>query len=766
MKKYRSLISLLIIIGAIYWSFFDMIPSLNKEQTTSKTAFSIQNALAHLKNISKKTHHVGSPEHKVVQNYIVNEFQKLNLTPVIQTQTIVNRKWFAATTAENIIVKIKGTGNGKALMLLTHYDSSPHSSLGASDAGSGVVTILEGIRAFLAQNTPPKNDVIILISDAEETGLLGAKAFVEHHEWTKEVGLVLNFESRGSGGPSYMLMETNGKNGKLLSEFIKAKPNFPAANSMMYSIYKTLPNDTDLTVFREQGNISGFNFAFIGDHFDYHTAQDSFERLDRETLLHQADYFTTMMSYFSNADLSSFESNTDYVYVNFPFFKMIRYPFSWGLSLFLVAFILYLVIVFFGICLNKITLKGIQKGTLLFLISLALCVGISFGLWKFILFVHPHYQDMLHGFTYNGYQYIGAFILLNLWLLFSIYKRSMAKKTSIDLFVFPVFLWLVINFIIYLYLPGASFFIIPVYGALLILSIVIFTQKFPANRSIFFAIISIPVLYIFSPFLKTFPVGLGLKNIYLTALFLVLLFGMLIPVVSLVKGRKKIRQLLGIGTILVFGYATMNNGFSESNKKPNSIIYVQNQETNAAYFATYNQVLDGYTSAVLGDNPIKGSFEKNTIASKYKTRLQYHSNTENKHIEAALINIHQDTIIASKRHLSFTISPQRKINKLEFITQQPLHFDALQVNGVYANKQQGFTRKNGTFLSYTFANSDTVLELSMIINATSKPTISLKEISYDLLTHEAFQILLRTDEMMPMPFVVNDAIIIQQTLKL
>jgi hypothetical protein len=30
------------------------------------------------------------------------------------------------------------------------------------------------------------------------------------HNWAKEVGLVLNFEARGTSGPSYMLMETNG----------------------------------------------------------------------------------------------------------------------------------------------------------------------------------------------------------------------------------------------------------------------------------------------------------------------------------------------------------------------------------------------------------------------------------------------------------------------------------------------------------------------------------------------------------------------------
>jgi hypothetical protein len=43
----------------------------------------------------------------------------------------------------------------------------------------------------------------------EELGLNGAALFVTQHQWAKEMGLVLNFEARGSSGPSYMLMETN-----------------------------------------------------------------------------------------------------------------------------------------------------------------------------------------------------------------------------------------------------------------------------------------------------------------------------------------------------------------------------------------------------------------------------------------------------------------------------------------------------------------------------------------------------------------------------
>jgi Zn-dependent M28 family amino/carboxypeptidase len=40
--------------------------------------------------------------------------------------------------------------------------------------------------------------IIILFSDAEELGLNGAALFVTQHKWAKDIGLVLNFEARGS----------------------------------------------------------------------------------------------------------------------------------------------------------------------------------------------------------------------------------------------------------------------------------------------------------------------------------------------------------------------------------------------------------------------------------------------------------------------------------------------------------------------------------------------------------------------------------------
>ena len=275
----KKIIAILVIILSVYWSFSALMPSEISSLDTAETKFSTERALVHLKEISKETHYLGSEAHNKVRNYIVNELKKLGLETQIQEVNSLSDKG-EFSKPKNIIAKIKGENSTAALLLLTHYDSEPHSSFGAGDAGSGVVTILEGVRAFLSKNKRPTNDIIIVITDAEELGLNGADTFVNKHEWAKDVKLVLNFEARGSGGPSYMLVETNGGNANLIREFVKANPQYPVASSLAYSVYKMLPNDTDLTRFREDGDIDGFNFAFIDDHFDYQTALDTYERLD------------------------------------------------------------------------------------------------------------------------------------------------------------------------------------------------------------------------------------------------------------------------------------------------------------------------------------------------------------------------------------------------------------------------------------------------------------------------------------------------------
>ncbi|MEN8125197.1 MAG: M28 family peptidase [Bacteroidota bacterium] len=774
-KNYTSAISFIILLFAIYWSINSLMPNRISDLETPKTEFSTTRALVHLKEISKEPHFVGTQNHEEVRNYIVKELEKLGLTVEVQTQIAINKKWRAGSTTKNILARIKGTENGKALLILTHYDSAVHSSYGASDAGSGVVTILEGIRAFLATNKTHKNDIIILISDAEEIGLLGANAFVKHHPWAKDVGLVLNFEARGSGGPSYMLLETNGGNKNLIHGFNDAKPKYPVANSLLYSIYKMLPNDTDLTVFREEGNINGFNFAFIDDHYDYHTAQDNYERLDRNTLQQQGEYLMPLIHHFSNTNLENLSAQEDDVFFDFPGTILVNYPFSWVLPMVILASILFLIFIFIGFKNNKLSGKEIFKGLFIFLFSFILSGFFTFFGWKLLLKIYPQYNDILHGFTYNGNYYITGFVALALGITFWIYNTYFKTHKAENLIVAPIFIWLLINIGIALYLPGAGFFIIPVFIGLLILSILIFSKETAKNKIILYSFLVIPVLIIFIPLIQMFPVGLGLKMTVISAIFTVLIFGILIPIFAYYKKNKSLAKLFFIIAVLAFVSASFSSGYSIKRKQPNSILYFFDADTNKAYWASYNTKVDEFTKQFLGDDPTKGTFIKDISSSKYGTNFKMYNNAELINISQPEIEILKDTLIGENRSIHFKIIPQRKINRIELKSNNPLHFKELTLNGETLEKKENenfifHTEEKNQILTYYFTKNDSILDIKFVISNTEIPDLEIIEASYDLYKNNAINniksnIELRNEVMIPTPFVLNDAVVVKKDIK-
>jgi hypothetical protein len=776
-KNYTSVISFLIIIAAIYYSFTSLLPSEEDNNEVALTEFSTKRALVHLKKISQNPHYVGTDEHEKVKNYLVSELQKMNLYVEIQNQIGVNEKWRAATKTQNILARIQGSDNhSKALVLLTHYDSAVHSSFGASDAGSGVVTILEGIRAFLATNKQPKNDIIILFTDAEEVGLLGANAFVNHHPWAKEVGLVLNFEARGSGGPSYMLLETNGGNKNLIKAFNKAKPNFPVANSLMYSIYKMLPNDTDLTVFREDANLNGFNFAFIDDHFDYHTAQDTYENLDKNTLAQQGDYLMTMLNYFANENLENLNEKTDDIYFSFPKLGLITYPFSWVLAMFILAIVLFFVIVLIGLQRRKLITRSMFAGFVPFLSSLIISgIFAVFG-WKLLKIIHPQYNEILHGFTYNGHLYIIAFSAITLGICFWLYKRYFQKHNAKNLLVAPLFIWGLINLLIVLKLKGAGFFILPVYIGLISLAILVFSKESSTIKFFFLTLISIPIILVFAPLVKMFPVGLGLKMLVVSAIFIVLLFGLLIPLFHQYKNTKKLSYLFFLIGIIALLSASLKSDYSEKRKQPTSLNYIFDADENKAYWATYESKVNDFNKEYLSENPTIGSFKKSTGASKYKTKYKLHKKTNVFAPEVLglppIISTINDSIVQNKRIIHLQIIPQRNTNRLELKAKGVINFYSFKINGQEFSKKQKTnysfnTEKRKTILSYYFTEENEILDLEFIVPETENLSFTLYDISYDLFTNKLLKVKPRNNKkLMPTPFVINDATIIKKDIKL
>lgn len=756
--NYINLISILIII---YLAFSPLSPNNTQVKDIVEKNFFIDNAYNHVKEMSKKPHYVGSFNHNTVKSYIIKSLQQLGLKVKIQKTTIANQA-LRFTQVENIIAKIDGSDKTRQpLVLMSHYDSAPYASLGASDAISGVAVILEGIRAFLSSDIKPINDIIIIITDAEELGLLGAKAFVKKHPWANDIGMILNFEARGSSGSSYMLMETNHGNHNILQSYIDANLKFPTSNSLAYSIYKKLPNDTDLTVFREDKDISGINFAFIDNHFNYHTQLDSAENLSLDTLSHQAHYLMPLLKQYSQIDLSTLRSDQDDVYFQVPFGKVVSYPFDWTLSMSIGNLLVFLIIVILGLKNKSLHIKSITSSSLPLFKSLIITALASLGLLKFLFWLHPHYAEIMQGFTYNGYQYIALFALLNIAICYLFYRKNASTHSITNGMVAPLFIWILLNTLFAIYLQGAHLFIlISILGTIaLLINVLSKSPKLSLNLLLF-----IPVLLIFPPFIVQLPVALGLNILPFSGLLLILIFSLIVPSIQIPDQIHINKWVFIIPIIGLYIFAETKASFNSQRPLPNSLFYFQDQETQTAYLFSNDLKADNWTQQYLKEKPL--NLEQLTIfRSNNWPWASLVSQTANRNIDAAQVEIIKDRTYSDRRIYQLKITPKRKVNRLNLNTNSELDIYKLSINRetlIDSDNTRHFKTKKTIANIFAGTLYDFVIDIE--IDPKQVLNLDLIELSGDLLSSKQLNIVARPDEFIPKPFVYTDSIITKQNI--
>ena len=300
----KSLVSTIFLVIMLAFAFRQTLaPEAATDSDVDYAALS-----RHVAVIAEKPHPMGSAANRDVRDYIVAYFESLGLQTEVQKTTVVYRhptRPAGATiiaNVENIIARLPGRSSHEAdspddLVVMGHYDSRPLTP-GAGDDASGTASIMETARIMTAAPAPV-HDVVFLITDGEEMGLLGAQGFFRQHPAAKQVGLVLNFEARGSYGASFMF-ETSSNNAWLVERLIESTPDL-VASSLSYEIYRNMPNDTDMSISKGEG-IPGLNFAFTAGLFDYHAMTDSFENLDSNSLAHQANNVLASAQYFANLE--------------------------------------------------------------------------------------------------------------------------------------------------------------------------------------------------------------------------------------------------------------------------------------------------------------------------------------------------------------------------------------------------------------------------------------------------------------------------------
>lgn len=223
-----------------------------------------------------------------VRARLVAELRAIGLQPRVEDRVTCNglfkQRGVACARVRNVAVTIGPANGAKHLLVNSHYDSVAVAP-GASDAGMGVAAMMEA--AALMKDRKLARPVTFLFNEGEELGLIGARAFIEADPLSREVDALINLEARGTSGPVNMF-ETSLPTPTPVRLF-KESVTHPVANSLGVSVYRLIPNYTDVNTFAEERQWLTLNFAPIGNETRYHSPGDDLAGLDEATLQHMGD---------------------------------------------------------------------------------------------------------------------------------------------------------------------------------------------------------------------------------------------------------------------------------------------------------------------------------------------------------------------------------------------------------------------------------------------------------------------------------------------
>ncbi len=302
--------------------------------TASPTEFSAHRAYQALERVlgGGRPHPLGSAENARVRQRLIAELEILGYSPRVQSAFACGPITKRCGAVENVAVRIPGSQGGPAVMLSAHYDSV-EAGPGASDDGLGVAELIEVARV-LRHRPRLRHPVLLLFTDGEELGLLGAEAFVREHPWAQKVAVAINVESRGTSGPTLMFETSTGNYG--LIRTLARHATRPVSTSVFYSVYQLTPNDTDLTVFRRAG-MAGLGFSNIRDVVHYHTALDSLENVDLGTLQHEVTNDMACAAALADSLDPRQTAADDAVFFDLLGWRLVYWPQGWALPLALLS---------------------------------------------------------------------------------------------------------------------------------------------------------------------------------------------------------------------------------------------------------------------------------------------------------------------------------------------------------------------------------------------------------------------------------------------
>ncbi|MBJ6119898.1 M20/M25/M40 family metallo-hydrolase [Pontibacter sp. BT310] len=645
------------------------------------TDFSALRAMGHVQQIAKQPHAMGTAAHAEVRNYLFSQMQQLGLQPEVQEAIVVN-DGVSATQAGyvyNIVGRLKGQGKGKAVLLMAHYDSQPN-TLGAADDGAGIAAMLETARA-LKIGKPLQNDVIFLMTDGEEYGLYGAKAFLKH-PWAKEVGIIVNVEARGNSGPS-MTFEISPENGWVIEQFSAAVP-YPIANSLAYEVYRKMPNDTDFTVFRK-ADYAGVNSAFVDGFVHYHKLTDSPENLDRNSLQHHGSNMLALARHFGNIPLENTKS-ADKVFFNPIGTWLVHYP-AWQTIVWVVlASVLLLIVLIVGLKRKAFTMLQVAGSFMLYLLMMAIVAGLFIPLNAFVTGLLP-YTHSQNG-VYGSNSFFMAYLLLALGLFMLLTWLALRWVCLFSLLLGVYLVWFAVLLVVLFIVPSVSYlFLFPLLfclaGTLVVLLKDLHQREEICWQYVIVMLLALlPAICIVFPIVKLLFVIFALQLPVAMVAVLLLLLGLAVPLLVVLERSFSWRFLPLLPLLLLLAGAVHITqavaGEEPTAERPlhSHVSYYLNADTNKAIWASAFTKTDDWNQQFFPNPTTAPLFEIYPIAAREYLKNE----AETIKLQAPVAELAQEVPIGADRFLQLKLSSPAGAAHMEIILQPQNPDETIEAN--------------------------------------------------------------------------------------
>jgi len=328
-RLYGFGLGMLIFCMNMVWSISNKLPPVPPE-SAPVDAFSEVNALVHLKALTEHfgprvigtatLGKAGAFLVRVLQNmekdvalaspssYVSGQRPRMEISVQNASGAFILRKYLNGgdlvnvyDDVVNIAVRISTSGQSRnnAVLVSCHYDSALESP-GASDDGIPVVAMLEIIRTLLI-NEPLDHAIIFLFNGGEEYWLQGSHGFITKHEWANSIRAFVNLESMGPGGRE-LLFQVGPKDQWLADMYAASVPR-PYAFVSAQDVFQTniIPSDTDFRIYRDYGNLTGYDLVFPWDGYWYHTAEDTMDKVPAGSIQNMGVNTLSLVRHLANA---------------------------------------------------------------------------------------------------------------------------------------------------------------------------------------------------------------------------------------------------------------------------------------------------------------------------------------------------------------------------------------------------------------------------------------------------------------------------------